>query len=198
MCTTGRPLRPVTKPRVHVRDGACAIVPEWARNEPRWRCAGWGASVSRGVADAARPRCATPRGRDPRPAAAARASRRADARPASRIRRTSAPRPRSSHARGIEVIRVERGGEVTYHGPGQLVAYPIIRLAERGLLLRPFVRALEQSMIDTAAGYGVDAGRRDGFPGCWCDAGRRPRHARSARSGCASRAASAITASPST
>jgi len=72
-------------------------------------------------------------------------------------------------ARGIEVITVERGGEVTYHGPGQLVAYPIIKLAERGLLLRPFVHALEQSMIDTCAGYGVDAGRRDGYPGVWCD-----------------------------
>lgn len=72
-------------------------------------------------------------------------------------------------ARGIEVVRVERGGEVTYHGPGQLVAYPIIRLAERGVLLRPFVRLLEQSMIDTAAGYGVDAARRDGYPGVWCD-----------------------------
>lgn len=71
--------------------------------------------------------------------------------------------------RGIEVIRVERGGEVTYHGPGQLVAYPIIRLAERGILLRPFVRLLEQSMIDTAAGYGVDSSRRDGYPGVWCD-----------------------------
>jgi lipoate-protein ligase B len=58
---------------------------------------------------------------------------------------------------------------VTYHGPGQLVAYPIIRLAERGILLRPFVRLLEQSMIDTAAGYGVEAGRRDGYPGVWCD-----------------------------
>lgn len=71
--------------------------------------------------------------------------------------------------RGIELIRVERGGEVTYHGPGQLVAYPIIRLAERGLLLRPFVRALESAMIDTAAAFGVEAGRRDKFPGCWCD-----------------------------
>jgi lipoyl(octanoyl) transferase len=71
--------------------------------------------------------------------------------------------------RGIEVIRIERGGEVTYHGPGQLVAYPIIRLAERGLLLKPFVRALEQAMIDTAAGFGVDAGRWTGFPGVWCD-----------------------------
>ena len=57
--------------------------------------------------------------------------------------------PRELRARGIEVIRVERGGEVTYHGPGQLVAYPIIRLGARGLLLRPLVRALEAAMIDT-------------------------------------------------
>jgi lipoyl(octanoyl) transferase len=71
--------------------------------------------------------------------------------------------------RGIDVIRVERGGEVTYHGPGQLVVYPIIRLADRGILLRPFVRMLEQAMIDTAAGFDVEAGRRDGYPGIWCD-----------------------------
>ena len=71
--------------------------------------------------------------------------------------------------RGVELIRVERGGEVTYHGPGQLVAYPIIRLADRGILIRPLVRALEQAMVDTCAAFGVDAGRRDGLPGCWCD-----------------------------
>lgn len=76
--------------------------------------------------------------------------------------------PRELRARGIEVIRVERGGEVTYHGPGQLVAYPIIRLGARGLLLRPLVRALEAAMIDTCAALGVpDADRRDGHPGCW-------------------------------
>jgi lipoyl(octanoyl) transferase len=73
-------------------------------------------------------------------------------------------------ARGIEVIRVERGGEVTYHGPGQLVGYPIVRLADHDLLLRPFVRALELAMADTAASYGVPAARREGHPGCWVDA----------------------------
>jgi lipoyl(octanoyl) transferase len=72
-------------------------------------------------------------------------------------------------ARGIAVERTERGGEVTYHGPGQLVAYPIIRLHERGLLLRPFVRALEGALIETCAVSGVAAARRDGHPGCWCD-----------------------------
>jgi lipoyl(octanoyl) transferase len=73
------------------------------------------------------------------------------------------------HRRGIEVIRVERGGEVTYHGPGQLVAYPILRLADRDLLLRPLVRALEAAMAATCEAFGVEAGRRDGHPGCWCD-----------------------------
>ncbi len=71
--------------------------------------------------------------------------------------------------RGIEVLRVERGGEVTYHGPGQLVAYPVVHLAERGLLLRPYVRALEAAMAATCAAQGVTADRRDGHPGCWVD-----------------------------
>lgn len=77
--------------------------------------------------------------------------------------------PDELQRRGVELIRVERGGEVTYHGPGQLVAYPIIRLNDRGILLRPLVRALEQSMIDTAAALGVESGRIDKLPGCWCD-----------------------------
>ena len=72
-------------------------------------------------------------------------------------------------ARAIEVIGVERGGEVTYHGPGQLVAYPIVALARRGLMIRPFVRALEAALVATCAAHGVTAGRRDGHPGCWCD-----------------------------
>ena len=72
-------------------------------------------------------------------------------------------------ARGMTVERVERGGEVTYHGPGQLVAYPIIRLHDRGLLVRPFVRALEAALVATCAADGVPAARRDGHPGCWCD-----------------------------
>jgi lipoyl(octanoyl) transferase len=72
-------------------------------------------------------------------------------------------------ARGIEVVRVERGGEVTYHGPGQLVAYPILALSARGLLVRPLVRVLEAALVETCAAYGVVAARREGHPGCWCD-----------------------------
>ena len=78
--------------------------------------------------------------------------------------------------RGIDVIRVERGGEVTYHGPGQLVAYPIVRLRERPVLLRPFVRALELAMVDVAARYQVVAAPRPGYPGVWvAPEGTRPR-----------------------
>ena len=71
--------------------------------------------------------------------------------------------------RGIEVVRVERGGEVTYHGPGQLVAYPIVDLDARRLGVRPFVEALEAALAETCAVFGVRAGSRAGHPGCWCD-----------------------------
>jgi lipoyl(octanoyl) transferase len=81
-------------------------------------------------------------------------------------------KPRELARRGIEVIRVERGGEVTYHGPGQLVAYPIIRLGDRGILVRPLVSALEAAMIETCARLGVQAFRRDGHPGCWVEGDR--------------------------
>jgi lipoyl(octanoyl) transferase len=77
--------------------------------------------------------------------------------------------PAELQRRGIEVIRVERGGEVTYHGPGQLVAYPVVRLRERPVLLRPFVRALELAMADVARRYGVMAAPRAGYPGVWID-----------------------------
>ncbi len=71
--------------------------------------------------------------------------------------------------RGIELIRVERGGEVTYHGPGQLVAYPILALSRRGLLVRPLVRALEDALAETCRALGVEAGPRAGHPGCWVE-----------------------------
>jgi lipoyl(octanoyl) transferase len=73
-------------------------------------------------------------------------------------------------SRGIELIRVERGGEVTYHGPGQLTGYPIVKLSDRGILIRPLVRALETALADACAAFGVSAGPRPGLPGCWCGA----------------------------
>ena len=83
--------------------------------------------------------------------------------------------PRELRRRDIDVIRVERGGEVTYHGPGQLVGYPIIGLGDRRLLVRPLVAALEAAMIEASAQLGVETMRRDGHPGCWVEGqGGRP------------------------
>jgi lipoyl(octanoyl) transferase len=67
------------------------------------------------------------------------------------------------------VIDVDRGGKITWHGPGQLVGYPIIGLAEP-LDVVNFVRRLEQSLIAVCAEYGVDAGRVDGRSGVWLPA----------------------------
>jgi lipoate-protein ligase B len=70
-------------------------------------------------------------------------------------------------ALGIEVIPVERGGDVTYHGPGQLVAYPILDLTAYGRDIHRYVCALEESAIRLLALYGVAGTRRAGLPGVW-------------------------------
>jgi len=67
--------------------------------------------------------------------------------------------------RGIEVIEVDRGGDVTYHGPGQLVGYPILRLA--GTLVVDYVRALEEILIRALAALEITAQRCPGYPGVW-------------------------------
>lgn len=68
---------------------------------------------------------------------------------------------------GIEVLRVERGGEVTYHGPGQLVVYTLVDIARRGIKVREYVKLLEQSIIDLLAAHGVAAARKPGAPGVY-------------------------------
>src|SRR5512147_1377872 len=68
---------------------------------------------------------------------------------------------------GIPVLRCERGGEVTYHGPGQVVLYALVDLARRGIGVRRFVAMLEQAVIDLLAEHGVEAGRRAGAPGVY-------------------------------
>lgn len=70
---------------------------------------------------------------------------------------------------GIPVVQVERGGEVTYHGPGQAVIYTLVDLARRGIKVRDFVCLLEQAVIDLLAGHGVHAARRAGAPGVYVD-----------------------------
>lgn len=70
------------------------------------------------------------------------------------------------HARGVDVVQIERGGDVTYHGPGQLVVYPIRRL-ERFREVVPLVRALESAVIETCAHFGVTAERWSEHAGVW-------------------------------
>ena len=69
----------------------------------------------------------------------------------------------------IPVLKVDRGGQVTYHGPGQLVAYTLLDLARLKLGIRSLVETLERAVVDTAAEYGIEAcGRRDA-PGVYVD-----------------------------
>lgn len=70
-------------------------------------------------------------------------------------------------ARGIDLFEVERGGSVTYHGPGQLVGYPIVDLRAVGEDVGRFVRTLEATVIDTLAAFEIAAARRQGYPGVW-------------------------------
>jgi len=78
---------------------------------------------------------------------------------------------------GIQTHETDRGGDITYHGPGQLVAYPILKLGRFGLNLSSYMRLLEQAVIDTAAHWGITAHRECGATGVWvpspeaCDPG---------------------------
>ena len=73
----------------------------------------------------------------------------------------------------IPVLKVDRGGQVTYHGPGQLVAYPLLDLKRLGIGVREYVCRIEQAIIDTLAGWDIHAQRRDGAPGVYVDSGAK-------------------------
>lgn len=72
-------------------------------------------------------------------------------------------------ARGISLFFTDRGGDVTYHGPGQLVAYPIFDLRERGRDLHRFVFDLEEAIIRTLRDFNIEGGRDEGHPGIWVE-----------------------------
>ncbi len=72
--------------------------------------------------------------------------------------------------KGVEFFKINRGGDITYHGPGQLVGYPILDLEQFFTDIHKYLRFLEQAVIDTLAEFGIQAGRYDGFTGVWIDA----------------------------
>ena len=88
-------------------------------------------------------------------------------------------------AGGIEVAKCDRGGQVTYHGPGQAIAYVLVDLQRRGIRVRELVSLMESALIDTLADFGIAGVRRVGMPGVYVGAakiaalGLKVRHGRS-------------------
>ncbi|HEX2153481.1 MAG TPA: lipoyl(octanoyl) transferase LipB, partial [Acidimicrobiia bacterium] len=74
-------------------------------------------------------------------------------------------------AAGAEVYNVDRGGDITFHGPGQLVGYPIIQLDDPKRIV-PYVRSLEKALIAALATFGVEAWTEEGLTGVWTDRGK--------------------------
>jgi lipoyl(octanoyl) transferase len=87
-------------------------------------------------------------------------------------------------ANGIPVVRTDRGGQITYHGPGQVVVYTLLDLRRRGLAVRPLVRLLELSVIDLLAAYGVAAAARVEAPGVYVDGAKIAALGLRIRNGC--------------
>lgn len=75
---------------------------------------------------------------------------------------------------GASLHRVDRGGDITYHGPGQTVAYPIFDLGVIGLGLREYIFRMEQAVMDTVALWGINAMRVEGATGVWVEGGGQP------------------------
>lgn len=76
---------------------------------------------------------------------------------------------RQLEAVGAELFRVDRGGDITYHGPGQLVCYPILNLEDFHLGLKDYIGLLEEAVIQVCALYGISASRVKGATGVWLD-----------------------------
>ncbi|MFD2611910.1 lipoyl(octanoyl) transferase LipB [Paenibacillus gansuensis] len=69
--------------------------------------------------------------------------------------------------RGISVFQIDRGGDITYHGPGQLVGYPLVYLDAQGLDLHGYLRNLEQAVIDYLQEFGIEGSRKEEYTGVW-------------------------------
>ena len=79
----------------------------------------------------------------------------------------SAPAPAQPSLAGIPVVATDRGGQITYHGPGQVIVYLLLDLTRRGLKVRELVRRMEQAAIELLADLGLDGERRTGAPGVY-------------------------------
>lgn len=77
-------------------------------------------------------------------------------------------------AMGAQFFHIDRGGDITFHGPGQLVCYPILDLERLGIGLREYIASLEEAVIRTTARYGIAAGRIAGASGVWIGEGATP------------------------
>jgi lipoyl(octanoyl) transferase len=84
----------------------------------------------------------------------------------------------------IPLVKIDRGGQITYHGPGQVVVYLLIDLPRRGLKVRELVHLMEQALIDCLASYGVTAQRRAGAPGVYVGDAKIAALGLRVRSGC--------------
>ena len=108
----------------------------------------------------------------PRPSARARSRTRSSCSSTRRRSRSAgAPTRRAAHPDGtaVELVETDRGGKSTYHGPGQLVCYPILDLNRHGRDVKQYCRNLEQAIIQTVAAFGLEATRIDGLTGVWLD-----------------------------
>jgi lipoyl(octanoyl) transferase len=85
---------------------------------------------------------------------------------------------------GIPVERIDRGGQITYHGPGQLITYLLLDLRRRNLSVRPLVRLMEQAVIELLAGYGVTAHGKPEAPGVYVGAAKIAALGLRIRNGC--------------
>ncbi len=75
--------------------------------------------------------------------------------------------PEELARRGISVFQIDRGGDITYHGPGQLVGYPLLYLDADGLDLHRYLRSLEEAIILLLAEFGISGGRKSAYTGVW-------------------------------
>jgi lipoyl(octanoyl) transferase len=74
-------------------------------------------------------------------------------------------------AKDAKFYKINRGGDITYHGPGQIVGYPILDMEEFGIGVKEYIHKLEEAIILTLKEYGIESGRLDGAIGVWLDAG---------------------------